>query len=80
MNGKTVEMRLTIFPATWLKPYTDLLLYRWRIYCGARSRVGASTVPPPQPRGLAEEAADYPCLGGLPRRGGGAAASGEEPR
>jgi hypothetical protein len=47
MNGKTVEMRLTIFPATSLKPYTDLLLYRWWIYCGARSRVGASTVPPP---------------------------------
>jgi hypothetical protein len=80
MIGKTVEMRLTIFPATRLKTIHGFITIQWRIYYGARSRVGASTVPPPQPRGRAEEAADYPCLGGLPRRGGGTAVSGEKPR
>ncbi len=80
MNGKTVEMRLIIFPATSHQTIhgfitiqvADLLRCsepRWRLH---------ST--PPQPRGRAEEAEGYPGLGGLPRRGGGAAVSGEEPR
>jgi hypothetical protein len=38
VSSKTVEIRLTIFPATQYKLYTDFTIRWWRIFCDTRSR------------------------------------------
>ncbi len=45
MIGQAVEIRLTIFPATWIKLYTDLLLYSG----GFSVVLGAALAPPQYP-------------------------------
>ncbi len=43
VNSWTVEIRLTIFPATLYNTIHRFTTRWWRIFCGTRSRAGAST-------------------------------------
>jgi hypothetical protein len=82
VNGKTVEIRLLIFPATTTKLYTDLLLVGGGFSPVLGAALTASTLPPPQPRnrGEAKENQGFRSKGGRPRRGAGAGEVGDFPR